>query len=144
MTNPVLEAYLFGHVIDPVPIEEIVMVDLSQVPEECRNDDSSSFNDCELSKKALKRKRQLAVKKKRKQAKNVWRNTSLARRGNDERENEERENEEREIDEMEIDFEYSIQARPGKVYKQRTYRFPTLPSSVCFGLSIWHSVTLIK
>jgi hypothetical protein len=124
MTNPVLEAYLFGHVIDPLPLpaEAIEMVDLSQAPEECRNDDSSSFNDCELSKKALKRKRQLAVKKKRTQAKVVRRSTSLARRGNEERENEERENderenEERENEEMEIDFEYSIQARPGKVSK---------------------------
>jgi hypothetical protein len=117
MTNPVLEAYLFGHVIALVPVEAIDMVDLSQAPEECRNDDSSSFNDCESSKKALKRKRQLAEKKKRTQAKIVRRNTSLARRGNEERENDERENEEREIDEMEIDFECSIQARPGKVYK---------------------------
>jgi hypothetical protein len=112
MTNPVLEAYLFGHVVDPVPVEAIDMVDLSQVPEECRNDDSSSFNDCDLSKKALKRKRQLAEKKKRTQAKIVRRNTSLARRENDERETEDRENED-----MEIDFEYSIQDRPGKVYK---------------------------
>lgn len=118
MTNPVLEAYLFGHVIDPVPAEAIEMVDLSQVPEECRNDDSSSFNDCELSKKALKRKRQLAEEKKRTQAKIMRRNTSTqARRGNEERENDERENEERENEEMEIDFEYSVQARPGKVYK---------------------------
>lgn len=112
MTNPVLEAYLFSHVIDLVPVEAIETVDLSQAPEECRNDDSSSFNDCELSKKALKRKRHLAEKKKRTQAKIVRRSTSLVRR-----ENEERENEEREIDEMEIDFGYSIQARPGKVYK---------------------------
>lgn len=100
MTNPVLEAYLFGHVIGPVPAEAIEMVDLSQAPEECSNDDSSSFNDCELSKKALKRKRQLAEKK-RTPAKIVKRNTSLARRENEE---------------MEIVFEYSMRVRPGKVH----------------------------
>lgn len=98
MTNPVLEAYLFGHIDDPG--QTVEMIDLSEVPEECRNDDSSSFHESGLSKKASKRKRLLAEKRKRKQAKIMRRNTSLALRDNEE---------------VEIDFEYSIRARPGKV-----------------------------
>ena len=110
MTNPVLEAYLFGHVIDPG--EAIEMIDLSEVPEEWRNDDSSSFYESDSSKKVSKRKRRLlAEKKKRKQAKIVRRNTSASVTQG-------------ESEEVEINFDYGIRATPGEVYELIRSTFP--------------------
>ena len=103
MTNPVLEAYLFGHVIDPG--DAIEMIDLSEVPEEWRNDDSSSFHESDSSKKVSKRKRRLlAEKRKRKQAKIERRNRSASLAHT-------------ESEEVEINFDYGIRATPGKVHE---------------------------
>ena len=125
MTNPVLEAYLFGDSSDPG--SAIEMIDLSVVPEEGRNDDSSSFNESKLSKKASKRKRHLAERKKMKQAKIVRMNTLFAQRDNEE---------------MEIDFEYTIRAGPGKVVNRVLET--TLPSSGLFNVLIWRQMTLVQ
>ena len=88
------------------------MIDLSEVPEEWRNDDSSSFHGSDSSKKVSKRKRRLlAEKRKRKQAKIVRRNTCASLTQG-------------EGEEVEMNFDYGIRATPGEVHEPIRSTFP--------------------